>query len=153
MFDTNRVELVGTVDRDPKRATTPKGAQKVSFSLAITKKSKGKDFTTWVPCESWHETHCEMVTKGMRIKVDGEFKTDSWEKDGKKQYFSKIHVHEIWIDPKLVKAVANAKGAVHEEPSLPKTNPVSQQRQFRDLEPPSGFMDGPDFDETDDIRF
>lgn len=136
-FDLNQQYLIGTIDRDPKRASTPTGKQKIDFTVSVKSQGKGKEYTTYVPCESWHESHIETIAKGMRVAVFGKFKTDSWEKDGKKNYFSKISVNDLFICPKLLRLVMSPKaGTVHPEPELP-------QKKFSQLDPPtqSSFTD------------
>lgn len=72
----NNVTLIGNIGSDPESRYTPNGIAILSFSLATSKKVKGEDKTVWWRITVWDklaETMGEMVSKGQRVFVSGEF--------------------------------------------------------------------------------
>ncbi len=88
----NLVILSGRLGKD---AEPRNAGDKVvhSFTLATT---EGKDKTSWHNCEGWNLGKvAEYLKKGTQIAIRGSIKYDSWEKDGVKQYSTKINVFDI----------------------------------------------------------
>lgn len=71
-------------------------SKKLSFNLATENPGKKKDdpnYTQWISVEVWDkkaETVATYFKKGDNISVEGQLKTDSWEKDGQKM--SRVYV-------------------------------------------------------------
>lgn len=72
----NKLTLIGNIGNDPESRYTPTGIAILSFSLATSRKVKGEDKTTWWRITVWDklaDTMSQMVSKGQRIYVEGEF--------------------------------------------------------------------------------
>ena len=93
----------GNLGKDPEMRYTPNGKAVTSFSMAINRKytaSSGERVqeTEWVNCEAWGklaEICNEYLRKGRKVLVVGRVKTDTYEKDGKKEHFRKVVLSEM----------------------------------------------------------
>lgn len=101
MNECNVVGTIGNVkiDRFPKKDGSG-DVVKASVSLATRKEGakKGDNDTEWVPVIALGkpaELIEQYLDKGQKLGVTGQFTTDSWEKDGVKQYKSYIKVNRI----------------------------------------------------------
>lgn len=97
----NTVNLIGNLGQDPEMKYFDSGTVVCSFSIALASydKKEQKETTDWVLCKSWGKTAevvGEYVKKGHKLGVCGSLKTDTWEKDGKKQ--SKTYVLVSRVD-------------------------------------------------------
>ncbi|MBV6477539.1 MAG: Single-stranded DNA-binding protein [Ignavibacteria bacterium] len=105
----NKVLLIGRLGKDPELSYTPSGAALCRFSLATNESYKGTD-DNWVEKTEWHnivawrklaETCSQYLKKGSKVYLEGKIQTDTYEKDGKKNYFTKIVIDEmIMLDSK-----------------------------------------------------
>lgn len=94
----NRVQLIGRLGKDPEGKFTPTGKQVTHFSLAVTNRWKSKDgetkeYTEWINIEAWGrlgEVCNEYLKKGSLVYLDGRLKTDRYEDQGEKKYYSKV---------------------------------------------------------------
>jgi single-strand DNA-binding protein len=93
----NKVQLIGNVGQEPE-AKSVNDNRLVTFTLATTKKFKDKAGTVQTQTE-WHniviwgklaEIVEKYVKKGSKLYLEGEIKTESYEKDGVKKYATKI---------------------------------------------------------------
>lgn len=92
----NKVILGGNLTRDPE--TRAAGSSTVcNFGLAINRKYKDKEETTFVDCEAWGATGeniARYCTKGRPLLVEGELALDQWtDKDGNKRSRLKVRVY------------------------------------------------------------
>ncbi len=99
----NKVMLIGHLGKDPELSYTPSGTAVCKFSLATNDSYKGDD-GNWVERTEWHnitawrklaEVCSQYLKKGSRIYLEGKIQTDTYEKDGKKNYFTKIVMNEM----------------------------------------------------------
>lgn len=99
----NKVMLIGHLGKDPELSYTPSGIAVCKFTLATNDSVKG-DNDQWVERTEWHnitvwrklaETCSQYLKKGSKIYMEGKIQTDSYEKDGKKSYFTKIVMNEL----------------------------------------------------------
>lgn len=103
MPDLNKVFLLGRLGKDPEVSYTPNGDAVSKFSVATSKKWKGKDgkpgeSTEWHNCTAWGklaEICGEYLRKGSQVHIEGELKTNMWEKDGEKKYRTEIIVKDL----------------------------------------------------------
>lgn len=101
MLGVNKVILVGHVGRIESRSA---GQSLVTnFSVATSHKYKDKS-DNWIEQTEWHncvsfgklsEIIGQYVVKGSKIFIEGNLKTDKYEKDGVTMYTTKIIVREI----------------------------------------------------------
>lgn len=94
----NKVILIGRLTADPKLTFGgEKNTAIAKFGLAVQRdgKDKGADF---INCTAWGKT-AELiekyVTKGQMLGVEGEWRTGSYEKDGRKIYTNDCNVSRI----------------------------------------------------------
>jgi len=105
----NKVLLIGHLGKDPELSYTPSGVAVCKFSVATNESYKGDD-GNWVEKTEWHnitawrklgEICSQYLKKGSKVYLEGKIQTDSYEKDGKKNYFTKIVLSEmVMLDPK-----------------------------------------------------
>lgn len=105
----NKVMLIGHLGKDPELSYTPAGVAVCRFSLATDESYKGDDDklverVEWHNIVAWRklgEICSTYLKKGSKIYAEGKIQTDSYEKDGKKNYFTKIVLSDmIMLDKK-----------------------------------------------------
>lgn len=106
----NKVILIGKIwPRDPELSYTPNGTAVCKFTLSTDESYKGDD-GNWVNKNEYHnivawrklgEICAQYLKKESKIYVEGKIQTETYEKDGKKNYFTKIVINEmIMLDNK-----------------------------------------------------
>ena len=112
MASLNKVFLIGKLGADPKITTTA-GGKVAIFSVATNDvtgpKDARKEVTDWHSITAWGTT-AELVekylNKGSSVHIEGKLKTESWEKEGVKQFATRIIAESIqFLDPKKEKSV------------------------------------------------
>lgn len=96
----NKVILIGNLGKDPEVKHLDGGSSVANFSLATSERYTNKqgekvETTDWHNLELWGkqaEIAEKYLKKGSQIYVEGKLKTDSYEKDGVKQYRTKVRV-------------------------------------------------------------
>ncbi|HYU71139.1 MAG TPA: single-stranded DNA-binding protein [Ktedonobacteraceae bacterium] len=71
-----QLSIIGNLGRDPEMSYTPDGTAIVKFSVAVTRKTKDKESTTWFNCVAFRkqaETINTYVRKGQQVYIQGEF--------------------------------------------------------------------------------
>lgn len=95
----NAVSLSGNLGHDPELRATSSGSNILTFSIAVNDRvrdsSSGewKDYTNWVNVVVFGnraESLSRILTKGMKVAINGKLRYSTWEKDG--QTRSKIEV-------------------------------------------------------------
>lgn len=109
MRGLNKVMLIGHLGKDPELSYTPNGIAVCKFSMATDESYKGEDGVL-VPRTEWHnivawrklgEICSQYLKKGSKVYVEGKIKTDTYEKDGKKNYFTSIVIDDMsFLDSK-----------------------------------------------------
>lgn len=100
----NSVNLVGNLTRDPNIRQTSGGTNILDFGIAVNdrvKDSSGNwtdyaNFFDIVVFGNRAESLSKILTKGMRVAVNGKLRYSSWQKDGSKR--SKIEIIANDID-------------------------------------------------------
>jgi len=72
----------------------------VSFSVAVTRKRKDKETTTWFRCDWFGERAVKVMqflTKGKAVQVVGELYEDEYEKDGVIKKSLKVDVKDVTL--------------------------------------------------------
>lgn len=162
----NQVTLFGFCGRDAETKFTQSGTAVSNFSLATTRKyKKGEEWveeTEWHNCVLWQkEKLAAYITKGTKLFVQGRLKTDSYEKEGQKQYRTQVVVEAVEFGGGNK---SNDNGDTDEQPrqsSQSRPNGGGQAKpgfsrgpgQGRQAQPPSaptgGNYDGMDIDDSD----
>ena len=97
----NAVVIVGHIGKDGEMRQTKSGTTILSFSVATSERfyvnGQEQKKTEWHNCVAWRkiaESLAPLAKKGAAIMVVGKLETQSWEKDGKKQYKTQIVVEQ-----------------------------------------------------------
>jgi len=75
-----KIILIGNLGRDPEMRYTADGKPVTSFSLATSRRFKGKDETTWFRITVWGaqaETCNQYLHKGSKVLVEGRLNPDN----------------------------------------------------------------------------
>ena len=112
----NLVILSGNLCAEWEERTTISGKIVVSNTIAVR---DGKEKSQFIKIKAWESTAkllLKYIEKGDKITLQGLFKTDVYEKDGKKNYFNYILVRgfEFGFKPSG-KSAADIKEATDEE--------------------------------------
>lgn len=95
----NKVFIIGHLGRDPETRHTAEGKAITNISVATSKTWKDsksgekKEHTEWhkvVFFDKLAEIAGEYLKKGSKVFVEGELRTNQWEKDGQKHYSTEI---------------------------------------------------------------
>ena len=93
----NKVFLSGNLTRDPEVRYTQQGKAYARMGIAINRRYKDKESVDFFNLVAWDKTaeFCgRYMTKGSRVLVEGQLRTNSYEnKDG-----VKVNTVEIWVD-------------------------------------------------------
>ena len=93
----NKVFLSGNLTRDPEIRYTQAGKAYARIGIAVNRpysKEKAVDFFTVVAWDKTAEFSGKYLTKGSRVLVEGNLRTNSYEnKDG-----VKVNTVEVWVD-------------------------------------------------------
>ena len=98
----NQVVLVGRLTRDPELRYIPgTGTPVASFTIAIDRdyvKKDGSKETDFIPIEvmgKLAEVCANNLGKGRLVAVEGSIRVNSYEKDGEKRTYTKVHANKI----------------------------------------------------------
>lgn len=103
-YDLNKVMLIGRAGRDPETRFTNNRVPVTTFSIATT--SRWRDNQTQETHEEteWHNIVCfgrlaeiasEYLKKGRQCYIEGELRTQSWERDGVRHYKTDVRASEL----------------------------------------------------------
>lgn len=91
----NLVILSGNICNDWDVRTTISGKMVVTNTIAVR---DGKDKSQFIKIKAW-ETTADLLTKyiskGDKVTLQGMFKTDTYERDGKKNYFNYVLIQSF----------------------------------------------------------
>jgi single-strand DNA-binding protein len=98
----NKVILVGRLGKDAESKFTPNGTSVATFSVATSWRQKDQQTGEWKDQTDWHnivfwrsENVAPYLLKGTQVYIEGRLHTRSYEKDGKKQYFTEVIAEEL----------------------------------------------------------
>lgn len=86
----NIVILSGNICKDWITRTTVSGKTVISNTIAVR---DGKDHSQFIPLKAWESTAdllLKYIAKGDKVTLQGRYKTESYEKDGKKNYYTYV---------------------------------------------------------------
>lgn len=82
-----QIQLIGNLGRDPEMNFTPDGIAVTKFSIAVSKKVKENEETTWYNCVAWRglaEMLNKHLKKGQMVFVQGDLNVRQYTtKDGR----------------------------------------------------------------------
>lgn len=97
----NSITITGRVGRDPELRFTTAGKAIANFSVAVTRKAKDEEETTWFDCVAFGEQaehYCASFPKGSRVIVIGRFEIKDYQnKDGEARKKHQIIVDEAGL--------------------------------------------------------
>lgn len=98
MSSINKVILIGNLGADPDTKFIPSGKQVTELRLATSYGSGDNIETEWHSITLWDklaDISAKFLKKGSKAYIEGRIKTETWEKDGVKQYRTKIIATEL----------------------------------------------------------
>ena len=104
----NKAMIFGNLTRDPEMKSLPSGMQVTSFSIATNrvyndrdgKRQEHVDYHNIVVFGKQAETSAKWLKKGSSAYVEGRLQTQSWEKDGVKQYRTEVVADRVQFGPR-----------------------------------------------------
>jgi single-strand DNA-binding protein len=104
----NKAMVFGNLTRDPEMRALPSGQQVCSFSIATNytykdrdgKRVEKSDFHNIVVFGVQAENSAKYLKKGASAYVEGRLQTQSWEKEGVKQYRTEIVADRVQFGPR-----------------------------------------------------
>jgi single-strand DNA-binding protein len=155
----NKVILIGRLGKDAESKFTPNGTSVATFSIATSWRQKDQATGEWKDQTDWHnitlwrsENVVPYLVKGTQVYVEGRLHTRSYEKDGKKQYFTEVIAEELI----LLGGRREDAGGGGEYSQQPVSMPRSAQRPAATAAAPAAPAEDPGFDQgitDDDVPF
>lgn len=114
----NKAMIYGNLTRDPEMRALPSGQRVASFGIATNytykdrdgKRVEKSDFHNIVVFGPQAENCAKYLKKGAGAYVEGRLQTQSWEKDGAKQYRTEIVADKVQFGPRTGGATAPSAG-------------------------------------------
>jgi len=163
----NKVQIIGTLGRDPEMKYLPSGSAVVSVSVATDESYQDKQSGQKVEKTEWHrmtafgkvaEIIGQYLKKGSKAYFEGKLRTNEYEKDGIKRYSTEIVINDMMMldgkqegqQPQQNGQQANnwqqssqPQGLVPQQPMNPNQPPVPPANQpqgaFNANQPQNGF--------------
>ena len=127
----NRVIISGNLTRDPELRNTANGMGILHFSVAVNDRRRDantgewSDYANYIDCTMFGaraESLSRILTKGMKVSIEGKLRWSQWEKDGQKR--SKI---EVIVDEVELMTSRNGNGSGNGGYAPQQTNYAPQQ--------------------------
>lgn len=102
----NKVQIIGTLGRDPEMKSLPNGNAVVTVSVATDESYNDKNSGQKVERTEWHrmtafgklaEIIGQYLKKGSKAYFEGKLRTNEYEKDGIKRYSTEIVVNDMMM--------------------------------------------------------
>jgi single-strand DNA-binding protein len=148
----NKVQIIGTLGRDPEMKYLPNGNAVISMSVATDESYNDKSSGQKIERTEWHrlvafgklaEIIGQYLKKGSKAYFEGKLRTQQWEKDGVKRYTTEIVINDMMmLDGRQDSGMS---GGYSPQPQQAAQTPVAQPQQ-------GGFPPQPanNFDNFDD---
>ena len=100
----NKVMVLGNLGADPETRFTNSGTPIARFRIATTRRWQDSRTEDWREETDWHDVVCfgrnaeiagEYLQKGRQCFVEGELRTNSWERDGERHFRTEIHARNL----------------------------------------------------------
>lgn len=128
----NQVSIIGNISTDVEVNTTPNGKFVAKFNVAVNNPFN-REKTSFLPVEVWGkiaELTGNFCVKGSKVGVTGYLEVDQWEKDGRKQYKTKIVGNTVeFLTPKGNNTPA-PNNSNRGDSSVPQDDPFKNDRQI-----------------------
>lgn len=138
----NKAMIFGNLTRDPELKALPSGMQVCSFSLATNrvyndrdgKRQESTDYHNITVFGKQAENCAKYLTKGASAYVEGSLRTNSWEKDGVKQYRTEIIADRVQFGPRGG-STGGGQGQATAAPATGGNAPVLPDYPMEDINP------------------
>jgi single-strand DNA-binding protein len=114
----NKVIISGNLTRDPEIRSLPSGTSVLSFGVAVNDRRRNsstgewEDYANFIDCSLFGaraDALSRILTKGMKVAIEGKLRYSSWEKDGQRRSKIDINVEEIeFLAPRNTEAASPA---------------------------------------------
>ena len=100
----NRVVISGNLTRDPELRRTQSGMAIMGFGVAVNDRRRNsqtgewEDYANYIDCTMFGaraESLSNILTKGMKVAIEGKLRWSQWERDGQKRSKLEVIVDEI----------------------------------------------------------
>lgn len=100
----NRVVISGNLTRDPELRRTQSGMAILGFGVAVNDRRRNpqtgewEDYANFIDCTMFGtrgEALSNILTKGMKVAVEGKLRWSQWERDGQKRSKIEVIVDEV----------------------------------------------------------
>jgi len=98
----NKVMLLGHLGKDAETQYTPGGTGVTKFTLATNRRVKDQQTGDWRDETDWHnivgfrlENVAPYLTKGVQAFVEGRLQTRTYEKEGRKVYYTEVVADDV----------------------------------------------------------
>ena len=100
----NRVIISGNLTRDPELRSTAGGVNILSFGVAVNDRRRNaqtgewEDYPNYIDCTMFGaraESLSRILTKGMKVSLEGKLRWSQWERDGQKRSKIEVIVDEL----------------------------------------------------------
>ena len=100
----NKVIITGNLTRDPELRNTPSGSAVLSFGVAVNDRRRNastgewENYANFVDCSVFGaraEALAKIMTKGMKVAIEGKLHYSSWERDGQRRSKLDVNVDEV----------------------------------------------------------
>ncbi len=101
----NKVFLLGNLGADPELRNAENGNPFLRFSLATTDRWRDRD-DQWQERTEWHNVVLwgkratplhQILSKGMKVVVEGTIRSRNHERDGIKKRYTDIRARDVWL--------------------------------------------------------
>ena len=100
----NKVILVGNLGGDPEMRAMPNGNHVTNVSVATSKSWRDRESGEQRDRTEWHrivffnklaDIANQYLRKGSKVYIEGELRTQQWERDGQKHYTTEVVANEM----------------------------------------------------------
>ena len=100
----NRVIISGNLTRDPELRSTAGGMSILGFGVAVNDRRRNaqtgewEDYPNYIDCTMFGaraESLSRILTKGLKVSIEGKLRWSQWEKDGQKRSKIEVIVDEL----------------------------------------------------------
>ena len=136
----NKVQIIGTLGRDPEMKYLPSGSAVVSVSVATDESYNDKNSGQKVEKTEWHrmtafgklaEIIGQYLKKGSKAYFEGKLRTNEYEKDGIKRYSTEIVISEMM----MLDSQQQGQGQAAQQPHQSGFAPQQSQGGFAPQQP------------------
>lgn len=114
-----QIQLLGNTGRDPEMNYTPDGTAVTKFSMAVSRKVKDSEETTWYNCTAWRnlaEMLSKHLKKGQMVFVQGDLNARKYTtKDGRDGFSLDVTVDKFQFAGGKRDASSDSKSTVFED--------------------------------------